>query len=581
MRLRTFIVLVLVCSGTAWAEEAPLSTEAVDTDALRLLDETPNYVEVLRNQWSAGLRTSASDISGRYFGLLRDTGEKRALTLEQCVALALQNNTGLKIGRVDPALAAAEVRSAYSIFDPAVFGETAKFRSNAPASSTGPFTSASNQLYQQNINWDVGVRKTILSGGQLALEWTSNRQSSNPNVVSVLVPEYTSGLDLTLNQPLLRDFGWRYALLQVDVAETVEEAAYFQYAAEVADLVRRVETLYWVVVLAAENVRVEQQGLDLARELLRQNEGRFKVGALPRTAVLESEAEVARREANLLRAQNLHSIALDDLRATINFREEGAASLLRIEPGERPAVEPYQIDLQSSFDSALANRNELTAARLDVDAKLLLRKAAENQLLPRLDLIGAIGLNGLSGRDATDPTNPNQFTQVDPRVVGGYGRALELLRDGRFYQYTIGAAIEIPLSNAAAKAEYAKANLEATRSRLNLRQLEEQVTQEVKTAADNLDSQSKSVDATRIARELAEENVRNQKARYDVGLATTKDLIDFQERLTRAQQEEIAALTRYNTSLADLRRADGTLLAHRNVQVRRVPKQDRPWWSRF
>src|SRR5690606_29022062 len=122
---------------------------------------------------------------------------------------------------------------------------------------------------------------------------------------------------------------------------------------------------------------------------------------------------------------------------------------------------------------------------------------------------------------------------------------------------------------------------ESERSKLTLRQLEENVTLEIKNAIDNVHAHLKGIDATRIARELAEENVRNQQARYDVGLATTKDLIDFQERLTRAEQAAIAALTAYNTDLAELRRVDGTLLDYRNVELRRVAPEDAPWWARF
>jgi outer membrane protein len=75
--------------------------------------------------------------------------------------------------------------------------------------------------------------------------------------------------------------------------------------------------------------------------------------------------------------------------------------------------------------------------------------------------------------------------------------------------------------------------------------------------------------------------VRNQKARYDVGLATTKDLLDFQDKLTQARDAEVEALTRYNSDLAEMRRVEGTLLSARNVMVERVPLEGAPWWADF
>jgi outer membrane protein len=97
----------------------------------------------------------------------------------------------------------------------------------------------------------------------------------------------------------------------------------------------------------------------------------------------------------------------------------------------------------------------------------------------------------------------------------------------------------------------------------------------------NLESDLKSIDATRIARELAEENVRNQQARYNVGLATTENLLDFQDRLTQARFAEVQALTAYNTDLAEMRRVEGTLLSARNVLIERVSPEATLWWASF
>lgn len=564
-------VVALLIAGVAAAVDEPLSRG-------ELLDDTPNQIQVLRDQWS---QERVEDLYGRYFGTLGEDVGMQGVTLEQSIALALQNNTGLQIGRLNPVLATNEVRRARSVFDPNIFAGAGKRRTKRPQSSISPFTADAREIFQDEVDWEVGVNKPLISGGALALGWRNVRFSTLPNVGTLLVPSYTSTLDLSLNQPLLRNFGWRYALLQVDVASAVEEAAFYEYQAQVANLVSSVETAYWVLVLAIENVKVEHQGLELARELLRQNQGRFQVGALPRTSVLESEAEVARREANLVKAGNLERIARDRLSSLINARKENSEAIITLDPVDRPLLVAYDVDTRSSFDRAIASRPELIAARLDVNSRALLERAAQNQLLPRLDFVGSFGLNGLGGTNAGPIQLGDIIINADPRVDDGYNSALNLLLDGRFYQYSAGVRLEVPINNAAAKAEYVQSRIASERSRLSLRQLEENVTLEIKTAIGNVEAHLKSIEATRVARELAEENVRNQLARFEVGLATTKDLIDFQEQLTRAQQAEIAALTAYNTDLAELRRVEGTLLDYRNVQVRRADPEDTPWWARF
>jgi len=560
---------------------------------VRLLDAVPNYAEILVHQWSAGVPQDVIDAerSVDQYGRLLATKPVQATSLTDCIVLAVQNNTDLQISRLGPVSAATQVRSARAIFDPVLFGDVLRDRATTPVGSISPFSlgGGSTSSFTQHTNWDAGLRKTLLSGGQLSLSWTNSRLVTTKSVINLLVPQYTTTLGLSLNQPLLRDFGWQHALLMVEVAQNTEQQVYHQYEATIAAVVTQVEQAYWSLVLAIQSVEVQENGLALATELLRQNQGKFNVGAMPQTAVLEAKVNVASREALLIQARNARDIARDNLRAIINFRKPDAPGLLMIDPQDKPTVVPYDINIERSLRTALEQRPELIAARLNVHGKGLLRKSAENQLLPKLNFIGGIGLNGLSGSsagtlDIPNPTPgapPTALAASNPSLVGGYGSALDLLPDGRYYSYSAGATIEIPLDNAQAKAGYAQANITLEQSRLGLQKLQESVTLEITTAVSNLGTDLKSIDATHIARELAEENLRNQKARYDVGLATTKDLLDYSDRLTAVRFAEVQALTRYNSDLAELRRVDGTLLSARNILIERVTPEKAPWWASF
>jgi len=576
-------IVGMVLTTPARAEE-PVSglpgRAAPSPTDVQLLDDVPNYAEILKHQWTEGVPadvTGAEESTTAYGRLL--AGPQTLTSLPECIGLALANNTELQVQRFGPIAAGTQVRKARAIFDPAIFGTVSKDRLVSPATT---FLTAGTgvSLYTQNFKADAGLRKTLLSGGQLSLLFSNTRYQANPSIANPLEPRYSTALGLSLNQPLLRNFGWRYSLLLVEVAQNTQQAAYHQYQAVVANIVAQVERAYWALVLAQQNVKVQEHGLALANEFLRQNEGKFAVGALAQTAVLEAKVNVAEREALLIQARNGVDVARDNLRALINAPGPNEPALLMIEPQDNPVVEPYAIDLERSLGAALTERPELQAARLDVHGKGLQRKVAENQLLPKLDFVGAVGVNGLSGHESNVTFDGNPVP-VNNTVKGGYGTALDLLPDGRFYNYAAGATVEIPLGNASAKADYAAANIGLSQSRLNLQKLQEQVTLEIKNAVSNLQSDLKSIEATRIARQLAEENLRNQKARYDVGLATTKDLLDYGNRLTLTQFAEVQALTRYNTDLAEMRRADGTLLNARSVYVERVSPEAAPWWARF
>lgn len=580
-----------VCGIAMVVQPAAAADTPSDQLRVEMLDEVPNYPAILKEQWSRTVRPETFEREAGHYGLLGDTSTPRPITLEESIALALEHNTGLRVQKLTPVAATARVMEAYSQFDAALYGNAGKVRSNQPVTTISVFTSAGEpEIFNQEVDWNLGVRKQLTTGARVSVDWTNARLTSNPTVINAVQPQYLSTLGISLAQPLLRDFGWRFALLIVDVAQLAEEQAFYQYKAQVADLVAAVEQAYWVYVLAIESVRVEEKGLELAKELLRQNQGRFRVGALAQTAVLESEAEVARREANLVRVRALQRIARDNLRALVNAREPEGDTLLLIVPADTPTVVSVDLDLDESLRRAYHDRPELVAARLNADGRKVERKIAENRLLPRLDFVGGVGLNGLGGNNAgllptgpgqPEPTpNPFQFF-VNPGVLGGYNRALELLTDGRYYQYRFGAVFEVPLANADAKARYAEAKINAEAARLSVAELEENVTLEITQSINNLKALLKGIEATRIARELAAENVRNQQARYDVGLATTKDLIDFQDRLTQAERAEVDSLTTYNIEVARLRRADGSLLADRNVLLERAGPEPPPWWARF
>jgi outer membrane protein TolC len=573
----------------SWVEFSA-GVQAPGTD-IELLDDVPNRFVVLKDQWTAGVPQDVFEAreSVEYYGRLGPDGRREELTLQECIALALQYNTQLEIQRLGPTSAAAGVRQARSIFDPQLYGEVSKERTVTPATTvlTASGTALTDvpipTLVNQTFVANTGARKTLLSGGSLSFDWRNSRFVGNPSVANPIVPLYSTSLGFSLNQPLLRSFGWDYALLVVEVAQNTESAAYQRYKAAIADIVAAVESGYWRLVLAIQSVKVQEQSLELANELLRENEGKFNVGTLPRTAVLEAQSRVAAREATLIQAVNAREIARDNLRALINYREPGAEALFIVDPKDSPRVVDYDIDMERSLRTALESRPELEAARLDVHGRGLERKIAQNQLLPRLDFVGSVGVSGLGGSDgnAEDFRNPGVTIPINESLDDGYGGALGLLPDGRFYNYLAGAVIEVPLDNARAKADYSIANVNFEQSRLTLRQLEENVTLEIKTAVNNLESGLKSVEATRIARELAEENLRNQQARYDVGLATTKDILDFQDQLTLARFREIEALTQYNTDVAQMRRVEGTLLAARNIMIEELAPESAPWWASF
>jgi outer membrane protein TolC len=141
--------------------------------------------------------------------------------------------------------------------------------------------------------------------------------------------------------------------------------------------------------------------------------------------------------------------------------------------------------------------------------------------------------------------------------------------------------LQVPLSNAEARSKYAQSRIELEQARARQRDLVAQITLEVERALGDVEANFKRIQTTRRASELAEENLRGQQRRFEVGLVTQKDVIDFQSRLLDAQGAELRAITDYNNSISRLRLADGTLLQSYNIEVDGPKKASEPWWARF
>ena len=532
-------------------------------------DKAPLLPQVFIHQWRI------TEVPLESFSTRTEEHEVARLTLAEAVQQALANNPGVASQRLTPLRQIEDIRNAESIFDPLLNFEVNRDRREAPNSSALSHVQVSKSA---DFNANAHLTKTLRSGGQFGIDFTNNRFVSNATFQG-LVPQYRPELVFSLNQPLLRNFGLNFAYLLIDVSTITSEAGKYTYRAQLADFVKSVVDAYWAVVFARENVKVQQEALGLARRTVHENEERVRVGLLAPVSVKEAESQAAAIEEQVIVAQN----NLDNTRRTLRhlvYLHTGESIVPRqVEPIEEPRTAPVRVDGDAVLAAALEQRPEIIAANLDLRGRNLTERIRENQLLPKLDVVGNIGVNGLSGNPV--PVTDINGNVVESRFGGSYGKALDRLTTREFYSYSGGVEIEIPIGNAAAKAAYAQARIDVAQGALNRRQLLSNVTLEVGNAVNNVTANMQRIRATRVARELAEENLRNQQKRLEVGLTTTKDVLDFQNDLTQARATEVQAATDYNISLDELARAEGTILDKYSVVVEVPGERFVPWWARF
>ncbi|MBI4523803.1 MAG: TolC family protein [Deltaproteobacteria bacterium] len=551
--------LLSVSLNRAHAAESP--------STLNEYRETPNPYRLFLDQWTS----YPPPPSGYSLEFLRTADEETAtITLREAVVVGLKNNPGIEVDRLEVFRTAEETMIEKSIFDPTLNLEFNKDYTIDPRGTTTSNFSTPLQI-TRNHDYNVSLKKLLRTGAELEISFFNNRFVSN-FPTQVLKPQYKPRLGFSLSQPLLRNFGWGLTTILVRVAENREGISLFGYQARLAQLIQRITEAYWGVVFARQNLEVQKKGVELAEALLKGAEAKVRVGVLPPVAVTEAQAEKARREGLIIVAENDLEIARTNLRLTLNLNPKTTFLPRRIDPAEAPSVEPFQMNRVRSVESALTRRPEVLSAALDIQSRALQARYAENQLLPRLDLKAGVGLTGLAGELKPGETNP---------FPGNYGTAIDRLGSGDFYDYKVGVVLQFPLGNAQARSKFSQARIELDQARARRRDLVSQVTLEVEKAMANVEANFKRVQATRLARELAEENLRGHERRFQVGLVTQKDVIDFQSRFLDAQGTELRAITDYNNSLSGLKLADGTLLEYYNVKVEGPKKDADPWWARF
>jgi outer membrane protein len=577
----SIMLLVLSAAGAIAADVAPESPPTPDSTP------TPWRGTVLMHQWQPGIPDSPALHVDR--PITRDD-QVEQVTLKQAIGIALQNNPGIAAQRLEPERIGTGILQTQAQFDPALAGSLAYNRSVTPNASSLSGTTTS-VIEDRSAN--AHLYKTFRSGTAVTIDFLNDRLDNNATF-NALRPQYVPQLNFSLVQPLLRNFGWDFSYLVVRVAEQTADAAVYSYEAQLSDFVQAVIIAYWAVVGTRENLEVQRESKALADRTVEENQARVRVGLLPPVAVLEAQADAASREEQVIVAENRLVIARQHLAQLAYYRPRDTFVPRTLEPTDQAMPEDLKVNLDEAIAVAIDERPEIQASARNVRAQQLNERVAENGLLPKLDLIGSYGVNGLSGTDGRQfpssrdipgfnctPVGEGFVCRSVSPFAGPRGDAYERLTSNDFNTYAVGLQFQMPLSNALARSQYTQSHIALSQAELNHRDLLSRVTLDVRQAASDVQTTRQRIDTSRIARELAVENLRNQEKRHEVGMATTKDLLDFQSQLTSARAAEVQAKIDHAISVAGWKHAQGRLLQAFQIVVEGPGHHVPPWFARF
>jgi len=452
------------------------------------------------------------------------------LTLEECVQRALQRGFDVEIQHYNATYARDTVDVARGGFDPTISLNGSQSHSNA-----GPVGAA---LGVRSDARDARLAATQLfkTGTTVNVSTDLGRSATNPaSFTSFYNPVYNSDLTVTVTQPLLRGAGTTVTTAVLNRARIGLTRAGFDFQARALDVIQRTEAAYYNLVYAREQLLVFRVSLDLANRLLDEAQAKKSVGTATDIDVLQAQVGEANARSNVISGEKSVKDTADALLALIGrFELDQPLGDTKFEEftGQLPVID-------SSYQLALHHQPDYISAKMQLDQMQLDLAVAKNGLKPTVNVDGVLGFNGRRGSafDAFNSTagRDNNSWEVDLTVSYPWGRVSDKAR----YRQSLGLL---------------------SQQTLTIRQLEQSILVQVRSAVRAVETNSEKVKIAALAAEFSAKQYDLENARFAAGLATSRDVLQTQSDWQNARVAELQARITLQNSISALHRLEGSSL---------------------
>ena len=450
------------------------------------------------------------------------------LTLPQCITRALARNFDLEIQRYGPQIARDSIDIARDGYQPVVTVTASRAESHDAATALTPTSDRSSG------NTSIGVTQQLYTGTTVSLSSQLDRSRIDP-ALTALNPAYNADLTLSVRQQLLKGFGTAINRAGVNRARIGLDKANLDYKARVLDIIQSTENAYYDVVFAREQLEVRKFTQALAERLYDEAKTRRQTGVATDLDVLTAEVGIANaRRAVLLAQQSVKDTEQTLLTLIGQFELDtnlGNMSFKEIDEALPVFASSYNLAKQSQPDFLSAQAG-VEQARLDL-------KVAKDGTKPSLSVGGALGLNG-ARTNGTDAFND----------------ALE----NRNHSWQVDLSLTYPWGQIGDKARYRQSLALLNQLQIHLRQLEQGIEAQVRTAVRAVETNTASVAISGQASTLSEKQYELEKARFDAGLSTSYRVLQAQNDLETARVSELQSKVSLRNSIAALHRIEGSSL---------------------
>jgi HAE1 family hydrophobic/amphiphilic exporter-1 len=512
------------------------------------------------------------------------------LTLQEAVAMALENNREIEIERLNVQMNEFDLKAARGVYDPTLNTSFLYDRRTTPVASLLA-GGADGKLKTTDFSGTAKITQRMpWQGGSVQATFDQNRATTG-NLFYSLNPQFTSSLNIEFTQPLLRNRKIDAERRQIRIAKRRLDLSDSQFRQRAIEIISQVERAYWDLVFARRDEEIKRESVELARTQLEHNQRLVAQGTLAPVDVVSARVEVERRTDEAEAAVEAIQRAENALKSMM--LASGEMWNAELAPVEQPQLDPSAaLPFDDAIKLAFKNRPEMEQYRLRGELNKVDVDYFRDQTKPQIDLVAGYGAFGLAGKEraAANPITASQeqlfarvnqlsqlagLSQLPPfafgptpeKFIGGYGQSLGNLFSNDYRAWRVGVSINLSLRNRTAKAHLGRALVESKQIDVKRERAEQLIEVEVRNALQAVETARRRVEAAKSSRANAELQYTSEQRKFDAGQSTNYFILDRQNALSAARGRELKALTDYTKAAAELQRAMSTTLANKNVAL--------------
>jgi outer membrane protein len=527
-----------------WGKSIRLIGILVVLPFLLPISRQPLPEAMAQQQVQSGQAGSVGDVATNPIEQAEKDGTALHISLKELTKLALQNNLDIAISDTNEQMYQQKIAQNYGYYDPSVVLNMATGRTK---SANTNITNQSSTTFNQrdSANWNFAINQYVPTGGYATAFFNSTRTDTN-QTASLFTPQLQSSVQLQFTQPLWRNRLTDQTRTNIRLSNLDLKSNDSQFKQNVTTTIASIQSAYWDLVGAIRNYDIVRQSVGLAKVTVEQNKEKAAIGTLATITVTEALAAVAAQQMNLIKAKQTIQISENNVRNLISRDRNADIWHQTIVPTDKADYKDYSVKLEQAIETALKNRPELEQYDIQLQQNDLTLQLQKNAKKWQFDVMGTLGSNGTAGPQSYFSTGGPKVPQ---QFVGNFLDSYRSLFTEGLYLWSVGFNVTIPLKTRTVNAQMAQTQIARQQLLMNRTKVEQNIIVQIRNAVDNLETCHQQVDAARIARDLAEQELGGETERFDAGLSQNFLVLQRQNDLATAQGNELQALIAYKKAI--------------------------------